>query len=63
MMIRECGFGVAVANALEGTKLAASYVAKKKNGDGIVEGLAWLGLIRPRSGKGLNRTPSMKGPQ
>lgn len=60
MMIRECGFGIAVANALEGTKLAAAYVAKNADGAGIVEGLEWLGLIRPRSGKGLCRTRSMK---
>ncbi len=63
MMVRECGFGIAVANALEETKLAASYVAKKEDGDGIVEGLEWLGLIRPRSGKDLSRTQSMKGTQ
>jgi len=60
-MVRECGFGIAVANALDGTKLAASYVTKEKDGDGIVEGLEWLGLIGPRSGKDLCRTPSMKG--
>lgn len=44
-MVRECGFGIAVANAFEGTKRAASYVAKGEDGDGIVEGLRWLGLI------------------
>jgi len=60
MMVRECGFGIAVANALEGTKLVASYVAKKEDGDGIVEGLEWLGLIRPSSGKGLSRMQSIK---
>ena len=63
MMVRECGFGIAVANALDGTKLAASYVAKEEDGDGIVEGLEWLGLIGPRSGKDLCRKPSMKDPQ
>lgn len=44
MMIRECGWGVAVGNAFEGTKKAASFVAKKKDGAGVVEGLRWLGL-------------------
>lgn len=45
-MISECGWGIAVGNAFEGTKRAASYVAKAHNGDGVVEGLAWLGLLR-----------------
>lgn len=45
MMIRECGWGIAVGNAFEGTTRAASFVAKKKNGDGVVEGLRWLNLI------------------
>lgn len=46
MMIRECGWGVAVGNAFEGTKRAASYVAEGKDGAGVVEGLGWLGLFR-----------------
>ncbi len=46
MMIRECGWGVAVVNAFEGSKAAASFVAKGMNGSGVVEGLAWLRLIR-----------------
>lgn len=45
MMIEECGYGVAVANAFEGTKRAASYVASRPDGDGVVEGLLWLRLI------------------
>jgi phosphoglycolate phosphatase (TIGR01487 family) len=45
MMIRECGWGIAVGNAFEGTKKAASFVAKGENGVGVVEGLGWLGLI------------------
>ncbi len=63
MMVRECGFGIAVGNALEETKRAASYVASRSDGEGIVEGLEWLGLIRGDSGKGLSRTPPMKGTQ
>ncbi len=46
MMIRECGWGVAVGNAFEGAKKAASFVAGKSDGEGVVEGLAWLGLLR-----------------
>jgi len=45
MMIRRCGYGIAVGNAFEGTKAAASYVSRASDGDGVVEGLAWLGLI------------------
>lgn len=45
-MIAECGWGVAVGNAFDGTKQAASYAAKGLYGDGVVEGLAWLGLIQ-----------------
>lgn len=46
MMIRECGWGIAVGNAFDGTKRAASFVASKSDGGGVIEGLAWLGLIR-----------------
>jgi len=45
-MLRECGWGIAVGNAFEGTKKAASFVANGPNGAGVVEGLAWLGLIK-----------------
>lgn len=63
MMVRECGFGVAVANALEGTKRVASYVSKAADGEGIIEGLVWLGLIREGSGKGLSGASSLSAPQ
>jgi phosphoglycolate phosphatase (TIGR01487 family) len=43
-MIRECGWGVAVGNAFECTKKAASFVAKSNDGAGVVEALAWLRL-------------------
>jgi hypothetical protein len=46
LMIRECGWGIAVGNAFEGTKRAASFVAGKSDGEGVLEGLAWLGLPR-----------------
>ena len=45
MMIRECGWGIAVGNAFEGTKKAASYVAKGPDGEGVVDGLRWLRLL------------------
>lgn len=46
LMIRECGWGIAVGNAFDGTKAAASFVADKGDGEGVLEGLAWLGLPR-----------------
>ena len=45
-MIAECGWGVAVGNAFDGTKRAASYAANGLNGDGVVEGLSWLRLVQ-----------------
>jgi hypothetical protein len=45
MMIRECGWGIAVGNAFECTKEAASYVARSTDGAGVVEGLKWLRLL------------------
>jgi hydroxymethylpyrimidine pyrophosphatase-like HAD family hydrolase len=48
MMIRECGWGVAVGNAFDGTKKAARYVAKGADGTGVVEGLTWLRLFDKR---------------
>jgi len=46
MMIRECGYGIAVGNAFEDTKRAASFVAKGSDGKGVIEGLVWLGILR-----------------
>jgi len=48
MMIKECGWGVAVGNAFDGTKRAATYVAKGVDGTGVVEGLTWLRLFDKR---------------
>lgn len=45
MMIRECGWGIAVGNAFEGTKSAASFVAEAPDGAGVLEGLRWLRLV------------------
>ena len=44
-MISECGWGVAVGNAFEGTKRAAAFVAKSSDGAGVIEGLRWLRLV------------------
>jgi len=60
MMVGQCGFGVAVANAHEETKKAASYVSKAPDGLGIVEGLVWLGLIKECSGKIICRAPTLE---
>ncbi len=46
LMITECGYGIAVGNAFEGTKRVASFVARGHDGAGVVEGLVWLGLYR-----------------
>lgn len=59
-MVGECGFGIAVSNADEATKSAASYVAKEAHGLGIVDGLVWLGLILGCSGKTICRVPSVE---
>lgn len=45
MMLRMCGAGIAVGDASEESRRAADYVAKGLNGEGVVEGLKWLGLI------------------
>jgi hydroxymethylpyrimidine pyrophosphatase-like HAD family hydrolase len=44
-MINECGWGIAVGNAFEGTKRTAAFVAQKSNGAGVIEGLRWLRLL------------------
>jgi len=44
-MLRECGWGIAIGNAMEKSKAAASFVSRASNGAGVVEGLVWLRLI------------------
>jgi len=44
-MMSECGWGVAIGNADEKAKAAASHVTAGTNGAGVVEALVWLGLI------------------
>ncbi len=44
-LLEVAGFGVAVANAHEKLKDVADLVTSKRNGDGVVEALEFLGLI------------------
>lgn len=44
-MLQECGFGVAVGNASPAAKAAADYVCLAKHAQGVVEALAYLGII------------------
>lgn len=44
-MLRGCGLGIAVGNASEEVRKAAAYTTKGEFGDGLVEGLRWLGLL------------------
>ena len=41
-MLTGCGWGVAVGNAPDDTREAASYAARLESGDGVVEALEWL---------------------
>lgn len=45
-MISGCGWGIAIGNADDRTKAAASYVAQAMNGSGVVEALGWLRLLQ-----------------
>jgi len=44
-MLSQCGFGIAVGNASGPAKDAADYVSKAPNSQGVVEGLAQLGML------------------
>ncbi len=44
-MLKNCGTGIAVANAPEHVKKVASHVTTASHGDGFVEGLRWLGIL------------------
>lgn len=44
-MLSGCGVGIAVANAGQEVKQAAGHVTQHEFGDGLVEGLHWLGLL------------------
>jgi phosphoglycolate phosphatase (TIGR01487 family) len=45
LMLKECGYGVAVGNASEKAKGAADLVTKGRHAEGVREGLLSLGLI------------------
>jgi phosphoglycolate phosphatase (TIGR01487 family) len=44
-MIKNCAFGIVPSNATADLKSHADYVASASNGEGLKEGLAWLGLL------------------
>lgn len=44
-MLTGCGIGVAVGNASDEVKKAATHSTEKEFGEGLVEGLKWLDLI------------------
>ena len=44
-MIKKCGVGIVPSNATPELKSYADYVASSSNGEGLKEGLAWLGLL------------------
>lgn len=45
LMLKECGYGVAVGNASEKAKRAADLVTQGRHAEGVREGLLSLGLI------------------
>ncbi|MGC8585455.1 MAG: phosphoglycolate phosphatase [Thermoplasmata archaeon] len=44
-MVKNCGFGVAVNNAIDELKGVSKYVSRKNYGYGVVESLKYLGII------------------
>jgi phosphoglycolate phosphatase (TIGR01487 family) len=44
-MIKNCGVGMVPSNATSPLKSCADFVASSSDGQGLVEGLRWLGLI------------------
>ena len=44
-MLKECGYGIAVANGSVEACASADYVCKEKYGTGVIEGLSRLGLL------------------
>ncbi len=44
-MLAGCGAGIAVGNATEEAKGVATHTTEKKFGEGLVEGLEWLGIL------------------
>lgn len=52
-MLSQCGYGIAVGNASGPAKKAADYVCKAPHSEGVVEGLAQLGLLGPLVTEGI----------
>jgi phosphoglycolate phosphatase (TIGR01487 family) len=50
-MLTQCGYGIAVGNASAPAKGAADYVCKASHSEGVVEGLAQLGMLSPETGE------------
>jgi phosphoglycolate phosphatase len=46
-MLSQCGYGIAVGNASLAAKGAADYVSKANHSEGVLEGLAQLGMLDP----------------
>jgi len=46
-MLSQCGYGIAVGNASQAAKDAADHVSEASHSDGVVEGLARLGMLDP----------------
>ncbi|MFP4170305.1 MAG: phosphoglycolate phosphatase [Methanomassiliicoccales archaeon] len=44
-MIQGCGRGIAVGNASPAAKEVADHVTSRPNGEGVTEGMEWLGLL------------------
>lgn len=44
-MLTGCGLGIAVGNASEEVRKAAAYTTSGEFGEGLVEGLRWIGLL------------------
>ncbi len=44
-MVKNCGLGIVPSNAIPELKACADFVASSSNGEGLVEGLRWLGLL------------------
>ena len=44
-MVKGCGLGMAPSNAIPGVKVNADFVASLPDGQGLVQGLRWLGVL------------------
>ena len=56
-MLSQCGYGIAVGNASGPAKDAADFVSKATHSEGVVEGLAHLGMLDPLLRKQMTTGP------